>query len=215
MASPGESESGNGSNSGGSLRVINPVAEVSASVHEESLRATTEKNPSKFATVDLHTAYELHGARCFVGESENIDGTKKGTYGVVVRSNGDITGVYNGNGYGAIQPAMFKAIESGGNRLDAYAVDLSDGQPGALAKTYHQYGFTPVARVAFNPEYAAPGMKPQDIVVYRHNGDSAETVAANYGKYAPPTREQYDRLPVMDYDAAIKYRDDLMREGEK
>jgi hypothetical protein len=57
--------------------------------------------------------------------------------------------------------------------------------------------------------------KGTDIVAYAHNGDSAETVAANYGKYPAPTREQYDALPVMDYGAAMKYRDDRMRRKTK
>jgi hypothetical protein len=178
-------------------------------MHENSLRETIAKNPAKYATVDLHTAEELKEAKCCVGESENMDGSKRGAYGVVVRKNGDITGVYNGNGPGAVKGAMLKAIEHGGDRLDAYAVN-NDGSPGALAKTYHKYGFDPVARVPFNAEYAAAGIKPQDIVFYAHNGDSAETVAQNYGKYPSPTKAQYDALPVMDYDQAAAYRDSLI-----
>jgi hypothetical protein len=140
---------------------------------------------------------------------------KRGAYGVVVRENGDITGVFNGNGPDAVKDAMFKAIENGGDRLDAYAVDNATGDPGVLADTYHNYGFEPVARVPFNAEYAAPGVKPQDIVFYAHNGDSTDTVAANYGKYTSPTNNQYDTLPVMEYDAAVSYRDNFMDDRKK
>jgi hypothetical protein len=168
------------------------------------------KNPERFATVDLHSAEELQGAKCFVGESENADGSGRGTFGAVVRENGDITGVYNGDGHGAGKDAILKAIESGGDRLDAYAVD-SAGNPGGLAEIYHGYGFIPVVRVKYVEAEANPNVpKGTDIVFYRHNGDNAETVAANYGKYPPPTKKQYDALPVMEYGAAAKYRDDMM-----
>ena len=195
-------------------RVINPVSEVSAEVHEKSLKETIAKNPDKYATVDLHTAEELRGAKCFVGESENKDGTNRGTYGAIVRDNGDITGVFNGNGRGAAKDAMIKAIGSGGDRLDAYAIN-QDGSPGQLAITYHRYGFEPIARVPFNPEYAAPGVKPQDIVFYAHNGDNINKVIANYGKYPAPTKAQYDALPIMDYDAAAAYRDNWIENKKR
>jgi len=105
---------------------------------------------------------------------------------------------------------MLSAIKNGGNRLDAYAVNNDTGEPGSLARFYHKAGFEPVARVPFAAEYAAEGMNPQDIVVYKHNGESSDVVAEKFGTYAPPTKAQYDALPVMDYDEAIKFRDKQM-----
>ena len=190
--------------------VIQEVSEKSPTEYAQAMKQIIDSNPAKFAAVDYHTAEELDGSKCFQGESSNQDGTERGTYGAVVRKNGDITGVYNGNGKGAVQDAMYKAIGNGGDRLDAYAVNINTGEPGMLAHTYHKYGFEPVARVKFDPTQANEGVKPQDIVVYKHNGDSAEQVAQRYGTYAPPTRAQYDALPVMGYDEAIKYRDGLI-----
>jgi hypothetical protein len=172
------------------------------------MKETIDKNPSQFATVDYHDATELEGAKCLLGSGGN--GETSGYFGSVVKPNGDITGVFSSvRGVGG-KESILCAIKNGGDRLDAYAYDNEADAPGYLAHFYAKSGFEPVARVPFNAEYAAPGMQPQDIVFYKHNGDSADKVAANYGKYPKPTKEQYDALPVMDYDAAMKYRDSLV-----
>ncbi|GHU70880.1 hypothetical protein FACS1894184_16940 [Clostridia bacterium] len=173
------------------------------------MKETIAKDPDFFSTVDYHEAADLDGAQCCLGSGSDERGT--GYFGSVVKRDGDITGVFNGDGYNGGREAMIAAIRSGGNRLDAYAIDNSTGEPGRLARTYAKLGFEPVARVPFNAEYAAPGVKPQDIVFYKHNGDSADKVAANYGKYPPPTKSQYDALPVMDYDSAIEFRDNQIK----
>jgi len=110
---------------------------------------------------------------------------------------------------------MITAIANGGNKLDAYAVNSSTGAPDKLAHIYHKSGFEPVARVKFDPAYAKPGFEARqgggkDIVVYKHNGDTADQVAQKYGTYPPPTKAQYDALPVMEYDKAIAYRDKMI-----
>lgn len=180
---------------------------VNASKYADTMKAVIDENPAKYSTVDFHSADELNeaGAKTLLGTGEGRNGP--GFFGAVVKPDGDITGVFSNARDGGAK-AMFSAIENGGNKLDAYAVDNSTGEPGKLAEFYHQCGFEPVARVPFNAEYAAPDMSPQDIVAYKHNGDSAEQVAQKYGTYSAPTKAQYDALPVMEYDDAIKYRDD-------
>jgi hypothetical protein len=172
--------------------------------------ALSQMDRSTASKVDAHKPEEwiAMGAKMFSGEGKSADG-KDSFYGSAVKPNGDIVGVFSGS-KGGSKPAMIAAIANGGNKLDAYAVDIDTGEPGNLAHIYHKTGFIPVARVKFNPEYAEPDIVPQDIVFYKHNGDSAEQVAQRYGTYPAPTKAQYDALPVMDYDDATAFRDRQM-----
>ena len=104
---------------------------------------------------------------------------------------------------------MPRALAAGGTKLDCYGENL--------VKAYERYGFVPVARVEFNPKYANEGWTPDKGTPYiyfmMHNGDSAETVAANIGKYPQSTAEQRKALPTFgkeEYDAAYAYRDELL-----
>ena len=182
---------------------------VDSGQYANIMKTVIDGDPAKYATVDFHSAEELSaaGAKTILGEGEGRNGT--GYYGSVVKPDGDITGVFSSAKNGGSQ-AILAALENGGDKLDAYSVNVDTGEPNSLARLYTQHGFEPVARVPFNAEYAKAGVTPADIVVYKHNGDSAETVKQKSGNYAPPTKGQYDSLPVMDYDAAIKYRDENM-----
>lgn len=135
-----------------------------------------------------------------------------GTVGVGIAPNGDIVAVFKNKDGGpprALDTMMPIAIEQGGNRLDCYGE--------GLVRTYENYGFIPVARVEFNPEYANDGWTPDKGTPYiyfmMHNGDSADQVASNIRKYPHATQAQLDALPTYgkdDYDAAMAYRDSLM-----
>ena len=135
-----------------------------------------------------------------------------GTVGVGIASDGDIVAVFknqNGGPRKAMDTMMPIAIEQGGDRLDCYGE--------GLVKVYSRYGFVPVARVEFNPEYANDGWTTDKgtpyIYVMMHNGDSAATVVENMGNYPVCTQSQLDALPTYskdDYDAAMAYRDSLM-----
>jgi hypothetical protein len=50
----------------------------------------------------------------------------------------------------------------------------------------------------------------RDIIVFRHNGASPQKVITSLGKYKKYTIADYQELPVMDYDAAKRYRDSIM-----
>jgi hypothetical protein len=195
------------------------ITDVSSKTHDQYANdigawgAATD--PKNLDTVDVHTAAELKemGASAFGGHGIGADGSAS-TYGAAVKPDGDIIGVYSGV-KGKTKNLMLTAIANGGNKLDAYAVNNATGEPDSLAQIYHKFGFVPVARVRFNAEYAKEGFEARrgggkDSVAYRPNGDSAEEVARKYGTYPPPTKEQYDRLPIMGYDDAIRYRDSLI-----
>lgn len=141
--------------------------------------------------------------------------TQNGAAGLAVAKDGDIEAVYSNKAAGApkgVTKSLIPiAIANGGTKLDCYG----DG----LVTLYSQYGFVPVAKVKFNPEYANPGWDASkgtpDIYFMMHNGDSADAVVAKEGTYSIPTKAELDALPTMDYDEAYSYRDSLMQEGKR
>ena len=134
-----------------------------------------------------------------------------GTIGLGVTPDGDIIGVFK-NPQSQAKRALFTvlptAIANGGVKLDCYGAELV-GQ-------YQRFGFIPVARVKFNAEYANPGWTADkgepDIYFMIHNGDSAEVALqkAINGEYTEYSQDYLDSLPEMDYEAAEKYRDEMI-----
>lgn len=136
-----------------------------------------------------------------------------GTIGFAVTADGDIEAVFKNKQLNHTPHAMDgvipQAIAAGGVKLDCYGKDL--------VRIYERYGFTPVARVEFNEQYANPGWEASKGTPYIyfmiHNGDSAETVAANIGKYPHMERSQLESLPTYGkegYDQAAAQRDSLL-----
>lgn len=136
-----------------------------------------------------------------------------GTIGFAVTADGDIEAVFKNKQLNHTPHAMDgvipQAIAAGGVKLDCYGKDL--------VRIYERYGFTPVARVEFNEQYANTGWDASKGTPYIyfmvHNGDSAETVAANIGKYPHMERSQLESLPTYGkegYDQAAAQRDSLL-----
>lgn len=135
-----------------------------------------------------------------------------GSAGAAIAADGDIQAVFRNaetGVKGSMEAIMPRAIELGGNKLDCYGE--------GLVRVYENYGFVPVARVEFNEEYANPGWDSSkgtpDIYFMVHNGDSAETVAANIGQYEHMATDQLHALPIYGkdgYDEAMAYRDSLL-----
>lgn len=138
---------------------------------------------------------------------------RNGSAGFAIASDGDIEAVFAnktaGAPKGATKSTIPQAIANGGTKLDCYGH--------GLVRLYGRYGFIPVARVTFNPEYANPGWTADkgmpDIYFMMHNGDSADTVVQNMGKYKTWSKAELEALPLMEYDEAYKYRDSLMNSG--
>ena len=155
--------------------------------------------------VTPQTAEDLQGKRTFMDEG--------GTIGFALTDDGDIEAVFKNKQLNhtrfAMDGVMPQAIAAGGVKLDCYGE--------ALVNFYERYGFTPVARVEFNEQYANDGWDASKGTPYIyfmvHNGDSAETVAANIGKYPHMERSQLESLPTYGkegYDQAAAYRDGLL-----
>ena len=138
-----------------------------------------------------------------------------GKAGLGVTTDGDIVAVFknpNGGPKKALDTLIPAALENGGKKLDCYGPGLVD--------LYSRYGFIPVSRVTFNPEYANDGWTPDkgqpDIYFMVHNGDSADTVIANKGKYKVYTDAELEALPLYGkeaYDDAMAYRDAIIQQG--
>ncbi|MEG1997825.1 MAG: hypothetical protein RR051_05225, partial [Clostridiales bacterium] len=163
------------------------------------------KTKSHGSYVSPHTAQELteSGAQTFLAAD--------GLAGVAVWPGGNIGAVFKNGQLKTKDTAddlVLTALSNGGNKLDNF--------DGNLSNMYSKYGFIPVAKVAFNPEYAPEGWNYEkfgqpDVIFWMHNGDSPETVAAKIGDYP---RQDTSRLPIFpDYDAAYAYRDSLQQRG--
>ena len=178
------------------------------------------------AYVDSQSVEQLteKGAKLIVSE-DGLAGAAVATTG---KEKGNIFAVFKdakSTARGASAELLIQAIAEGGNKLDCYA--------GKLAAMYAKIGMEPVARVAFNEEFMPDGWNTArddhpDIIFWKHNGDSADTVAQKYGLgeseggYHVYTTEELNSLPLFDdvtdangetqygYDRAWDYRDSLI-----
>ena len=171
-----------------------------------ALDAARNSNPVNGWAVTPKSVEELEqsGARLLMDE--------QGSAGLAIATDGDIEAVFAnktaGAPKGATKSLIPMAIANGGTKLDCYGE--------GLVSLYAQYGFAPVARTKFDPQYANPGWDPSkgtpDIFFMMHNGDNADTVVDKFGTYPIPTKAELEALPEMDYDSAYKYRDKLLAE---
>lgn len=134
--------------------------------------------------------------------------TEDGTAGIAITADGNIVSVFNGGEKrGVLKTLLPVAIEQGGRKLDNY------NSPG-LSSLYELYGFNPVSKVKFNSKFAPDDWNYErdgepDVVFWIHNGDSAEDVVLNFGRYDVP----WDAVQEFQtYEAAEEYRDNLIDE---
>ena len=144
--------------------------------------------------------------------------SRDGLAGALVTADGDIEAVFKNpqsGAKGAGSSLLLNAVNNGGTKLDCYG--------DRLVNLYAKHGFEPVARVPWNPEYAPAGWTygPQDVFVMKlADGVGIDDITARLGiseadgGFHRWTREELDALPVMDYDAALAYRDELIEIGK-
>lgn len=93
--------------------------------------------------------------------------------------------------------ALANAIMQGGKKLDCYTKI-----PGGLGGLYCLYGFIPVCRVKFDPQFADPSWSPEmgypDVVFFMYCGDPADDLIDNYLNCKYPDFEEYDYIPYVD-----------------
>ena len=172
--------------------------------------------------VDAQSVEELEEKGAITILSANgLAGVAIGTEG---SEKGNIFGVFKNprsRAKRASASLLIEAIAQGGNKLDCY--------DGFLTDTYSRLGFVPVARVAWSDAYHTDdGWNYErdgrpEVIVFAHNGDSAETVAQHYGLteenggYHKYTDAEMAALPLYTgddgYGEALAYRDQLIAEG--
>lgn len=130
------------------------------------------------------------------------------TAGIAITEDNNIVSVFNGGEKrGVLKTLLPVAIEQSGRKLDNYN---SKG----LSSLYELYGFNPVSKVKFNSKFAPDDWNYErdgepDVVFWIHNGDSAEDVVLNFGRYEVP----WDAVQEFQtYEEAEKYRDNLIAE---
>lgn len=171
---------------------------VEGAAFSDAIKAAKAANPHG-AYVTAYDAEHYAGNRNFLGDNGNA--------GVSVTPDGDIISVFkspNSKTRKAVTQLLLTALENGGVKLDNF-----DGE---LSKFYMRHGFVPVARTAFNPEFAPPDWNYErdghpDIVFWAHNGDTSTEVLDNYGGYNYRVQD----APIFeDYDSAAAHRDSVI-----
>lgn len=166
----------------------------------ENLEKIKASNPDWFK-MDIHWEEDYGNWKRKTFQS------KDGLSSVTVKEDGDITSLVSKPWLKRGKELVLTAIKNWGDKLDCYEE--------YLPTMYQNWGFEPVARVKFNPEYAPADWKGkgQDIIVMmRRNNDSVEKVNENWWRYE---KVDLDDLPVMEYDDALAYRDMLLEERKK
>lgn len=176
-----------------------PIRTATAEEFYEAIGRAKETNDHG-AFVVRHSIEEYKDMRLFV--------TLDGTAGIAITKDNNIVSVFNGGQQkGVLKTLMPVAIENGGRKLDNYNSDK-------LSAMYELYGFNPVSMTEFNEKFAPHDWDYErdgtpDIVFWIHNGDSAEDVVVNFGKY----QVYWDLVTEFStYDEAEEYRDGLVDE---
>lgn len=132
--------------------------------------------------------------------------TIDGKAGIAIAEDNNIVSIFNGGQKkGVLKTLLPLAIEKGGRKLDNYGSEK-------LSAMYEMYGFNPVSKTEFNCQFAPDDWNYQrdgqpDIIFWIHNGDSAEDVILNFGRYQVP----WDSVETFDtYEEAEEYRDKLI-----
>lgn len=161
-----------------------------------------KKQGGAAACVDTHPIEEMKDFKLFLSKNQMA--------GVAVKPDGDITAVFKNADYkvkGGVNDLIITARANGGEKMDCYG--------SFLVNSYEKCGYTPVARVKFNPDYVDDAYllatKP-DVYVMMKNTDTLEEVIEKNAKkaYKLSTQAELDNLITLDYDDALKYRDLLL-----
>lgn len=163
-----------------------------------------KKSNSRGAFLAAHSVEEYQ-------EMRHLFITEDGTAGIAITKDNNIVSVFNGGEKrGVLKTLLPAAIDAGGRKLDNYNIS-------GLSALYELYGFNPISKTEFNSKFAPDDWNyardgEPDIVFWIHNGDTAEDVILNFGRYMVP----WDIVEKFNtYEEAEKYRDDLIFKIDK
>lgn len=175
----------------------------------KQLAEAKEANP-KGRMVSNQSPEALEGSKIYTDPS--------GTCGVAIKPDGDIVGVHKhprNTTPKAVDDLLITARANGGDRLDCYGA--------GLVNKYERDGFIPVARVEWNEKFKPDDWgdnPPEEVFVMmkdsRTNEQVLEDIKNGTSKFSEP--QDLEQLPYFTiaeygddaYDAALKYRDDLL-----
>ncbi len=176
-----------------------PIKTATPEEFYEAIGKAKSTNPHG-AFVTQHTVEEYADMLLFT--------TLDGSAGIAITKDKNIVSIFNGGEKkGVLKTLLPIAIENGGRKLDNY-------NSTKLSSLYELYGFNPVSKVKFNSQFAPDDWNFErdgepDVVFWIHNGDSAEDVVINFGRYLVP----WDAVTNFDtYDEAERYRDELIEQ---
>lgn len=155
------------------------------------------------AFVTKHSVEEYKDMKLFI--------TLDGCAGIAITPDNNIVSIFNGGEKrGVLKTLLPLAIGQGGRKLDNFNSQK-------LSAMYELYGFNPVSKTKFNCEFAPDDWNYErdgepDIVFWIHNGDTAEDVVLNFGRYDVP----WDIVQEFStYEEAGRFRDELIEQIDK
>lgn len=159
----------------------------SGAFHKAITDAKESNSPENRWRVDIHDISDYDGDKLFLTEGGSC---------VAVEPSGNIISVCKNQRDDNIRgkDLIKKAIENGGDRLDAFGKGLYE--------FYTRSGFEPVSWTPFNREYAPDGWKEEygeePVIFYKYTGKKTDETYEAFAERVKPSR---------DYDTAMSLRD--------
>ena len=168
-----------------------------ANLFHKSITEST-KNNKYGASVFVYPVSEYKNSRLFL--------TADGKAGLAITKDGTIISVFSyEKGKGRVPQLMVEAIKEGAVSLDHYDT--------VLTKYYADFGFVPVAKVAWNDEFAPDGWSKEtfkefnngepDVVLMAYDGGNRNTIAERVGTFEDVTPKLEETPYTEDYDAGL------------
>ena len=159
----------------------------------DAIAAAAKKHPyGKAVTIKTAEEYAERGFKFYLAPDKSA--------GVGVTPDGDLVSVFKAPGSKADVDPLLKQAAERAIKLDAY-----DTGNGFLINKYGKLGFRPVARVAFNPDFAPKGWSYKqlgrpDIVYMVRDPDGVTGAPKVEGNYS----EIRNQIPPMQFEDAVK-----------
>jgi hypothetical protein len=143
------------------------------------------------AAVEIKSPEDLATMRTFRTE---------GGGGFAIKDDGDVVAVFgNGSEPRSAYPMLQAAVDAGGKKLDAFNTVLPD--------IYMTVGFKPVARLAWNDEFAPPNWDKATFGEF-NNGEPDIVFFVHDPNYFEPANFDMNTVPLADdYDGAVALQD--------
>lgn len=176
-----------------------PIKAATPQEFYSAIKEAKTSNPHG-AFVTQHSVEEYSEMKLFI--------TLDGKAGIAITSDSNIVSIFNGGEKrGLLRTLLPLAIDHGGRKLDNFSSKK-------LTAMYQMYGFNPISKTKFNSMFAPDDWNYErdgepDIVFWIHNGDSAEDVVLNFGRYRVPWDDVQE---FSTYEEAGEYRDNIIND---